>query len=121
MKRSVLGISMAVVGGLVLGMGAAWAQDPLELAPDIYTKAFENDRVRVLDLQIQPGEHIPMHSHPDHFAYVLEGGTLQLSYAEAPSKEIAAQPGQVLWIPAESHSTVNVGTTLVRALVVELK
>ncbi|MBI4115378.1 MAG: hypothetical protein HY447_02260 [Candidatus Omnitrophica bacterium] len=66
----------------------ASAQDPLELAPDIYTLLFENERVRVADVSFQPGEKIAMHSHPDHFVYVLSPSKLRLGYADGTSKDI---------------------------------
>ena len=39
---------------------------------------FENERVRVWEFTLQPGETIPAHTHDhDYFFYRIEGGTLQ--------------------------------------------
>lgn len=97
------------------------AQDPLEVGPDIYKKVFENDRVRVSDITFKVGDKIAMHSHPDHFVYVLEDGKLTLSYPDGTSKDFVGKKGEVVWIPAESHSAVNASDTEFKALVVELK
>ncbi len=114
-----------LVASVVLGIGAgaavSFAQDPLEVGPDVYSKLFENERVRVMEVRFKPGESIGMHSHPDHLAYMLSGGLLQLSHPDGTLKDIAGDTGQVFWIPAESHAAVNTGTTEVRILVVELK
>ncbi|MDP3703454.1 MAG: cytoplasmic protein [Candidatus Omnitrophota bacterium] len=117
------GITWALCGIIVgLGVaGAAWAQDPVEVGPDIYTVKFENERVRVSEIKFVPGASIAMHSHPDHFLYVLAAGTLQLGHPDGTTAEFVGTPGQVAWIPAESHAAVNTGTTEFRGLVVELK
>lgn len=52
---------------------------------------------------------------------VAAAGTLQLSYPDGKTAELSATPGQVMWIPAESHAAVNTGSTEFTALVVELK
>ncbi len=99
----------------------AFAKDPLEVAPNIYKLKFENERVRVMELDIKPGEKIPEHSHPDHFVYILNAGKLRLSYPDGTSKEVEGKAGEVKWIPAETHATENIGGTELSAVVVELK
>jgi quercetin dioxygenase-like cupin family protein len=37
--------------------------DALVAAPDHHTLLYENDRVRVLDTRIRPGEQTPIHTH----------------------------------------------------------
>ena len=119
-KRLVCAISFL---SLILFAGISFAQypDPVVVGPNIYKAVFENERVRVCEITFKPGDEIAMHSHPDHFVYVLTQGKLKLSYPDGTSKDFEGTPGQVVWIPAESHSTVNIGGTEFRALVVELK
>jgi quercetin dioxygenase-like cupin family protein len=115
---------MGLVGmaaGLLGIVGAASAQDPVVVGPEIYSMKFENERVRVSEIHFAPGASIPMHEHPDHFLYVLTAGTIQLSYPDGRTADFVAQPGQIVWTPAESHAAVNTGTTDFTALVVELK
>jgi quercetin dioxygenase-like cupin family protein len=101
--------------------GLASAADPLDVAPDMYKKSFENERVRVMTVAFAPGQSIPEHSHPDHFAYVLETGTLKITKSSGEVTEVTPKVGDVVWIPAETHSAVNTGSTPVKLLVVELK
>ena len=113
-----------VVGTIVLFVGltgVAFAADPLEVAPDMYKKNFENDRVRVMTVTFAPGQSIPEHSHPDHFVYVLETGTVKITNSTGNVTDMTPKVGDVLWIPAETHSAVNTGSTEVKLLVVELK
>ena len=112
-----LGAVAILWGGAVV----VQAQDPVKVGPDVYSVKFENDKVRVSEITFHPGQTIAMHSHPDHFVYVLEAGTLKLSHPDGTAQDFVGTPGQVVWIPAESHAAVNIGTTEFKALVVELK
>jgi hypothetical protein len=58
--------------GIVLGAVAVSAagrvrtQDPAAVSPQYNVVRFENNRVRVLELDMKPGEKEAMHSHPPH-------------------------------------------------------
>ena len=118
-RKSVL---IALMLGIVMvAARISFAADPLEVAPDKYTLQFENDKVRVMQVTIKPGENIPEHSHPDHFVYCLEGGTVQITKADGTVSTVDVKVGDIVWINAETHSAVNTGTTTVRLLVTELK
>ena len=95
--------------------------DPIVVGPHVYTLNFENEKVRVCNIRFAPGDKIGMHSHPDHFVYVLTPGMLRLSYPDGKTQEFAGKTGDVAWIPAESHAAENIGTTEFSAIVVELK
>ena len=42
---------------------------------------FENERVRIWEFTLQPGESIDAHKHDhDYFFYPLEGGTLEVDH-----------------------------------------
>jgi quercetin dioxygenase-like cupin family protein len=107
-----------LLGGLGL---KTLAQDPISVAPDMYRVLFENERVRVMEVTFQLGQSIPPHSHPDHYVYVVEGGTLKLSKPDGSSADITVEAGQVLWIPAETHWAENIGSTVICLIVNELK
>jgi quercetin dioxygenase-like cupin family protein len=105
-----------------IGTSIAAGPDPLEAGKDIYTKRFENDRVRVSTIHFAPNTSIPMHEHiSDHFVYILKPGKLRLTYPDGTSKDAEGKAHDVMWIPAESHSAVNIGGTDFEAIVVELK
>ena len=52
----------------------AFAQDAVKIAPTVYKPLLDNERVRVLEATVKPGETVPFHSHPDYSAYFIEGG-----------------------------------------------
>lgn len=87
---------------------------------------FENDRVRVWDLRLQPGESTTLHRHTSDYLYVVIGdGTLQRKDADGslqPPKPMA--DGEVVFreIDGEAvHAALNAGETPWRNIVVELK
>jgi beta-alanine degradation protein BauB len=104
-----------------LGASSALAQDPAKVGPNIYKCTFDNERVRLCEVTFKPGAKIAVHSHPDHVAYVIRGGTLAVTGEDGKAQEFALKPGQALWLPAQSHSAVNKGKGEVKLVVVELK
>jgi quercetin dioxygenase-like cupin family protein len=114
-------MAVAMTMAFAFCMKPAMAQDPLEVAPDMYKEHFENDRVRVMEVTFQLGQKIALHSHPDHVAYLLNGGKLKVSTPDGKTEEVEVKTGDVVWFDAVTHSAENVGDTEIRILVVELK
>ncbi len=95
--------------------------DALQAAPNVYKLLMENDRVRVLDVRVKPGEKTKMHSHPDRVVYILSDHRLKFTSADGQVKELELKAGQVLWMEAGAHTTENTGKTEAHNLAVELK
>ena len=97
------------------------------ISPDVGTQLlFENDRVRVWDLRLEPGQSTGLHRHTNDYFYVVIGvGTLQGADAEGNKKNAnPKQDGEVHFnqIDGEAvHEAINVGNTPWRNIVVELK
>jgi beta-alanine degradation protein BauB len=96
-------------------------QDPIEVAPNVYTVLFENDRVRLLDVRVRPGDGSEMHSHPDYLVYNLTDSRVAFSDASGQTQEVELKAGDVMWREAEDHAARNPGDTELRALLFELK
>jgi quercetin dioxygenase-like cupin family protein len=96
------------------------AQDPLKVAKNVYSLVMENDRVRVLEVKIKPGDKAAMHHHPDHVVYVLKGGKAKLT-SSGKTDVLEMKAGQAMFIKAQSHETENTGKTDIDLIVVELK
>ncbi len=97
------------------------AQDPVKLAPKNIKVLLENNRVRVYEVRIKPGEKIAMHSHPPHLTYSLSTAKGKYSSPDGETSIGEAKPGAAFWSEAITHASENVGTTEIYALVVELK
>lgn len=112
----VLTVAAAVVSSIAL------ADDAVTVAPSVYKVLVENDRVRVLDVNVKPGETVPFHSHPDYVAYIAEGGSARFFSAPGDTGvAVEMKPGVAMWHDAEVHSAKNVGKNTIRVVITELK
>ncbi len=86
---------------------------------------FENERVKVWDFVLAPGEAMPMHTHRlDHLIVVVEGGRLEVDYADGRHVAYEPRPGDHYFCHVEgeeTHDARNVGATRYRNLLIELK
>ncbi len=97
-------------------------QDVLKAASNAYGLLLENDKVRVMEVRLKPGQKAPMHDHPnDHVVYVMKDAKFKLSFPDGKSLDIELKSGKVIWMEAGQHETENVGTTDGHNLVIELK
>ena len=112
-----------------MGLGALAAsgarqlktQDPVKLSPQYYSVRFENDRVRVLEYHLKPGEKEVMHSHPSGVVFYLSDATFRTTHPDGVTSDVQVQNGQVLWREVTSHAAENIGQTEAHAYAVELK
>jgi quercetin dioxygenase-like cupin family protein len=103
------------------GKGVTMAEDAAKVAPHVYKVLFENERARVLEVTMQPGDSTDMHHHPDYFVYFLSDGKAKFTTPSGETDEIEWPAGGSMWREAEEHSTENVGGSAIRALFFEPK
>lgn len=99
------------------------AKHILKAAPKSAKVIFENDAVRVIEITMQKGESIPMHSHNRGLSYSLNGGKIRSTRDDGRSGVINVRKGEVSWSDAdgaETHAVENLGGVL-RELSVEFK
>lgn len=94
--------------------------DPTVTDPDHYRVVFENERVRVLEYEDQPGTRTHPHHHPDSVMYTLSGFERRISSGDRVM-EVVLGPGETRWLPDQVHVGENTGTTPTHAIFVELK
>lgn len=97
------------------------ADDAAKVAPHVYKVVFENERARVLEVTMEPGDRSEMHTHPDYFVYFLSDGKGRFTTPSGETQEIEWRAGTSMWREAEEHATENIGGTTVRALFFEPK
>lgn len=100
---------------------STFAQDAAKVAPDIVKVLLDNDKVRVLEFMVKPGESTGMHSHPNYVIYFLADGKMQTTLPDGKSSEMDVKAGDVRWSEAVTHNNKNIGKTESHAIVVELK
>jgi beta-alanine degradation protein BauB len=96
-------------------------RDPVFVTPSTHKAVFDNEQVRVLDVRVQPGEKVAMHSHPAYAFYALTPIKVRFTYPDGKSEVIEAEAGAVGWREAETHEVENLGTDEIHVLNFELK
>ena len=123
MKGSRLYFVSLMLVALSFGFGSlkAFAQDPVKVAPKNVKVVFENDRVRVIEVWIKPGEKIPMHSHPANVTIALSTfkGKWVSNEGEPTVKQFKVDT--VVWSEPITHESENVGSSEIHAIAIELK
>jgi quercetin dioxygenase-like cupin family protein len=83
----------------------------------------ENDRVRVVEYVLEPGVAMGMHDHPrDRVEITLTPGRVRVTQEDGSQQETDEKEGTVFAKASpRRHDVVNIGTTPLRAIHVELK
>ena len=104
--------------------------DAMAVAPDHHDVLIENDKVRVLDTRLRPGERTPIHVHEwpaalyvlswsDFIRYDPDGAVLVESRLAMPTPPA---PGEAIWAaPLPAHYVHNVGDRDLHIIAVEVK
>ena len=103
--------------------------DAVVAAPTHHTVVFENERVRVLDTRVEPGDTVPLHTHRwpgvQHilsFADFVRRDADGQVLLDSRGLNLAGEAPLVLWSePLPPHTLENVGNSVIHAVVVELK
>lgn len=100
------------------------AQDAATSDPRSFRVVLENERVRVLEYRSRPGLGVcgqGMHYHPERVSVSLTGGKIRVTNAEGRTFVREIPSGHVVFSPAETHSTENIGGSGTRSYIIELK
>jgi quercetin dioxygenase-like cupin family protein len=95
--------------------------DALEAAPNVYTVLFENERLRLIEARVKPGDSSPLHSHPAGLIYVVSGGQVAFTSSSGERVDVELQAGQTRWREAEEHAATNRDSKDVVVLLIEPK
>jgi len=111
-------IKLPPAGGFV-----ARADDATRVAPDIYKVLLDNDTVRVMSVQIKPGQRAKMHRHPGYaLRYPLTTAKTRATTPDGLVIDMDLRARVPRWTVEESeHTLENVGTTESDTILIELK
>ena len=110
-----------VVSVAMLVPSSAFAQDPVQTDGDKYRVLLENDCVRVLDYQDQPGERTQQHRHRPFVLYALSSFKRAITLPDGKVLRREFKQGDVLWSSEQTHIGENTGETPTHVVIVELK
>ncbi len=82
---------------------------------------FENEQIRVVRYNFQPGQTTAMHGHPDNVQVALTDTKATSTTADGKTTAADIKAGEVRWRPATVHSVQNTGDKPFEGIVVEMK
>jgi beta-alanine degradation protein BauB len=91
---------------------------------DVATKLlFENERVKVWEMDLAPGESSDFHEHTlPYLICVIEGDHVDGDFENGKSMRIPVKPGQIYFVePGSRETAVNRSQTRFREFLIELK
>ena len=91
---------------------------------DVATRViFENERVKVWEMLLEPGEASDLHRHDmDYMLCVIEGESVDADFANGKSIQLPVEPGTFLFVPrGNTETAVNRSGTRYREILIELK
>jgi quercetin dioxygenase-like cupin family protein len=91
---------------------------------DVATRLlFENERVKVWEMLLEPGDSSARHRHTmDYLLCVIEGEAIDADGDDGSSIRIPVEPGTVFFVgPGSVETAVNRSTRRFREILVELK
>ena len=97
------------------------APDPVAVNGKYIQVKFDNQRVRVFESDLKPGDKEARHGHPATVVYVIAGGTIRNHFDDGTVKEVEYKTGDTVYRDPLVHWAENIGDTTLRVLIVELK
>ncbi len=96
--------------------------DAVAANPSQHTVLLENEHVRVIRYELQPGEKDQTHTHPPKVSYVLTGGDLRIVLDGGETFDVKETAGAASWMSTlGKHHAENIAKTPVAILLVEVK
>ncbi len=119
MTKSLLLVT--VLFAVMIFAGNSFAQDATEVDPDHYKVEFENDDVRVLRINYEPGDKSVMHSHPEGVVVFLTDGNGRFTYPDGKTEDMEFNSGLTIWTAATTHQPENTGDKPFEIIQIEMK
>ncbi len=108
---------------LSLAVSTALAQDVTKVAggPETHKVILNNDQVRVLDVRIQPGQKVAMHSHPANVVYYVTGCKIKTTSPDGKTAIREGKADTAASFGPLTHAVENAGSTECHVVQVEMK
>ena len=96
--------------------------NPELVSPDVYRVLFEDENVKVIEVEHEPGESDDFHGHHPMTWYAVQGGTLEMTAEDGSVNVVEIKTGQVgRPLQGQIHKAKNIGDTKFKAILIEEK
>ncbi len=98
------------------------AQELMEPWPGVTIKVLtDNDHVKVMEITFAPGAVADWHTHPQHTIYAVTDVKMKEELKGQEGTVATIKAGHVIWSPAVTHKTTNVGKKPFTVIATEIK
>jgi quercetin dioxygenase-like cupin family protein len=95
---------------------------PEIVSPDVYRVLFEDENIKVIEVEHEPGESDDFHGHHPMTWYAVQGGTLEMTAEDGSVNVVEIKTGQIgRPLQGQVHKAKNVGDTKFKAILFEEK
>ena len=115
-RPGIFAVATAIASSSVL-----FAQDPAKVDAAHYKVLIDNAAVRVLEVNHAAGGKSVMHAHPDAIIVPLTASKVRFHTPDGKFTDQDLPNESASCAPAGVHNPANIGTTAVRAVVIEFK
>ncbi|AKQ46103.1 hypothetical protein TH63_11435 [Rufibacter radiotolerans] len=102
---------------------AVAGNSPVKGTVPAVTKAFQQvlktNSLRIMTLDLAPGEFLDFHATPDQEAYAASEGTLRVVTPDGQEKVIEVKAGDRLWIDLTHYQNWNAGESSLKIMLLE--
>jgi hypothetical protein len=120
-------IILLVLAGVILGgqagrQAAPASLDMVKVCGKNCNVLVGNNRVRITEVVLQPGETLGMHTHADGDIWMPRvPGTVLITQQDGTKMPSARKAYELVYHDTETHSIKNTGNKVYRSVVIELK
>lgn len=112
-------ISLIAAMAALCFAGPGTAADFLSVAGSRAKVIAENDKFRIMDVQLKKGDKIPMHTHPESIVYVIKTGKVRWTSEDGKVTETTGKDGEALIRPPVTHAHEHLEDS--HAILIEMK
>ncbi|MFB9864171.1 hypothetical protein [Rufibacter immobilis] len=99
--------------------GNSPASGPASRATKVFQQVLKTDNLRIMSLELAPGEFLDFHATPDQAAYAASEGTLKIVSPDGEVKTIQVKPGDRLWMDLTQYKNWNTGKKPLKIVLLE--
>lgn len=99
---------------------ATTESDALKVGPNAYKLLADSLGIRMLEVNLNPGDSVSMHHHPTNALYVVQGGGVTFYAKDGSKTEVNLPSGATMVRPDEWHAGKNTGNNAIKVILFEI-
>lgn len=110
---------LASASVLASATSARNSTEPLVRKSKVFQQVLKTGAVRILSLELKPGEYLDFHATPEEEVYAATDGTLRMINANGQPQEITVKAGDRLWQEVGQFKNWNTGSKTFKVVILD--